>query len=514
MRTLILFLTVSFLIACNSQQSASVLNADNLPTQTFSIHSSRDTIVKTANGALLEIGRASFSGTDILVDLEVKEAYSIVDIINGGLTTTSDGKALSSDGMIYIHATGVEIVKPVKVSIPTNDYDEHMRLYTGEDKDGSVNWVQPKPLKDSISPDVAFGKILFNANCATCHDLNKQVTGPALLGVEKRGPWSKRDELIKFTRNPGGYIPTTEYTYCLTMQFGGQIMPSYPQLSDDNLNAVYDYIKYEGRNLESQSPSVGCLDSCRRYDSIKYKVYGLQRNRKTLIDSNENRINYTRLDSTGKDRMVNFRDLVGDIDKVSPENYKAIYYRFDITSFGWYNIDKLQDYAKDDEAELVLSVDESLSTEMDVFIAVPKYKTFDRGGKLNDGVHYGFFTKDGKLPLPVGEKVVVFVLSEANDKILFDYKEFISTSANKIHLVPKESSKEEFNEAMKRFTLENIDMKAADSKNAGEIRKLDAEIKRQAQKAESWRPINCECSCKTAIDSSKQRASANEFINL
>jgi mono/diheme cytochrome c family protein len=87
------------------------------------------------------------------------------------------------------------------------------------------------------------GKAIFNAQCATCHALDKTLTGPALRGVETRGPWGDRKELVKWVHNPGGYIPTNPYTQQLAAQFNGQIMPSFPQLSEKDINAIFDYIK-------------------------------------------------------------------------------------------------------------------------------------------------------------------------------------------------------------------------------------------------------------------------------
>ena len=73
--------------------------------------------------------------------------------------------------------------------------------------------------------------------------LDKIVTGPALRGVEERGPWTDRKNLVKWVHNPGGFIPTTPYTQQLATQFGGQIMPSFPQFSEAEINAIFDYIK-------------------------------------------------------------------------------------------------------------------------------------------------------------------------------------------------------------------------------------------------------------------------------
>ena len=36
------------------------------------------------------------------------------------------------------------------------------------------------------------GKQLFQQNCASCHSITKDLTGPALAGVEERGPWTDR----------------------------------------------------------------------------------------------------------------------------------------------------------------------------------------------------------------------------------------------------------------------------------------------------------------------------------
>lgn len=87
------------------------------------------------------------------------------------------------------------------------------------------------------------GKTLFNANCATCHALDKTLTGPALRGVEGRGPWTDRKNLVKWVHNPGGFIPTTPYTQQLAASFGGQIMPGFPQLGEKEIYAIFDYIK-------------------------------------------------------------------------------------------------------------------------------------------------------------------------------------------------------------------------------------------------------------------------------
>src|SRR3954467_2071053 len=45
----------------------------------------------------------------------------------------------------------------------------------------------------------ANGQALFSANCASCHAVNKELTGPALAGVE--GRWGDKKKLHAWIRN-------------------------------------------------------------------------------------------------------------------------------------------------------------------------------------------------------------------------------------------------------------------------------------------------------------------------
>jgi mono/diheme cytochrome c family protein len=504
MRILYSLLVLLSAAACSHQKSSSLLHTDVLPSQVIRINTTKDTVIKTANGALLQISRQSFS-KEGEVELEIKEAYTMEDIIRAGLTTQTDGQPLRSGGMIYLNALDGEttIEKPIKVSLPSGSYDAEMRLYKGEEEDGTINWTNPEPLADAASPYLLAGKALFEATCSTCHNYNKTLTGPALKGLEGRGPWNSREELFAFTRNPGGYIPKTCYTKELAAQFGLQLMPSYPQLGDEAMNALYDYIKSEdvknGISLTNHYVITPCEDSCWRYDSVRYdvenKVAALNQGREDLIEGNEARINFERLDSNGTNRLTSNGDTGSLPDKVIPPNYKAIYYRFDITSFGWYNIDALLMATEENAGSLAVRINDSLTNKWDVFIAVPDQKVFDRGGKLTNGADYGFFTRDGKIPLRAGTRVIVFALGEANEKIAFAYKEFQSTGDDAIVLEPHLATKEEFNRVVKTWSLSKVDIQANDSKNADQIRKADREIKSEQQLLELYRPKNCDCNC-------------------
>lgn len=86
------------------------------------------------------------------------------------------------------------------------------------------------------------GKTLFQQNCQSCHALDKKLTGPALRGFTSRGPWGDREEVYKWIHNPAAYIQGNQYTQGLKAEFGA-IMQAFPQLTNQQIDAIVDYIE-------------------------------------------------------------------------------------------------------------------------------------------------------------------------------------------------------------------------------------------------------------------------------
>lgn len=495
-------LLILSLFACNNKPSKtayfSKLSGDSLLVQLVTIDNSRDTIIRTVNGALIAINSGSFSSG--LVQLEIKEAYSLSSMILAGLTTESDGKPLSSGGMISVEAKdkNVVLVKPVSISLPADTLDPKMLLYRGKkNKDGRMNWEDPQPLKK----DNLTGQLLFRQMCATCHSMDKILTGPALRGVEGRGPWN-RPNLHRWVRNPAAFIPGTCYTRELQKQFG-QIMPSFPNLTDVEIDAIFDYIRDEdGKGISYRNTyDPTCDDSCYRYDSLRMlveeRLSQLTIKRENHISDNGERINLEMKYELPDPPLAENGNIVRDIDpdRVLPKVYPSVYYQFSITSFGWYNVDKLLEYG-DAGSELSVETKGTYRMDMSVFIAIPAYRVFAEGGPLEEnGTVFGFYTKDGKMPLPGGTKLFVFAVSEVNGGIAFDWKEFVSEEKQHIVLEPRVVTKKEFNRTVKKFKLDGVRVRVADSKNAGQIRKADREVNKIREELERLRPKNCDCRC-------------------
>lgn len=87
------------------------------------------------------------------------------------------------------------------------------------------------------------GKTIFQDNCASCHAVFKDGTGPALGGVTTRGPWTDRKKLYEWVHNPSKFMAADPYTQGLKEKFGGAMMTAFPQLSEKEIDAVIDYVE-------------------------------------------------------------------------------------------------------------------------------------------------------------------------------------------------------------------------------------------------------------------------------
>jgi mono/diheme cytochrome c family protein len=103
---------------------------------------------------------------------------------------------------------------------------------TADEKEVSTQ----KPLPATI----AKGKQLFQTRCASCHKVNQELTGPALNGAEAR--WPDKEKLYAFIRNSEEVIRQDKYARELWLQYNQTIMLAQPDLTDEDIRAVLDYI--------------------------------------------------------------------------------------------------------------------------------------------------------------------------------------------------------------------------------------------------------------------------------
>lgn len=93
-----------------------------------------------------------------------------------------------------------------------------------------------------ISANAQNGEQLFKQNCASCHAIDKDISGPALGGVLNRGPWAEdKKNLYEWIHNPPGFMAKDPYTAALKAKYG-VMMPGFPQLKENEIDAIIDYV--------------------------------------------------------------------------------------------------------------------------------------------------------------------------------------------------------------------------------------------------------------------------------
>ena len=93
--------------------------------------------------------------------------------------------------------------------------------------------------------DPVKGKSLFNANCAACHKLDRDMTGPMLRNVEARLAEEQgldRAWLNAWIRNSAGVIKSGDaYANKVYNEWNKTAMTAFPQLSDQDISAILAY---------------------------------------------------------------------------------------------------------------------------------------------------------------------------------------------------------------------------------------------------------------------------------
>ncbi|MGE5944653.1 MAG: cytochrome c3 family protein [Flavobacteriales bacterium] len=104
--------------------------------------------------------------------------------------------------------------------------------------------------------DPAKGKSLFNANCAACHQLDKNMTGPALRNIEARLANEQgldRQWLTDWIHNSSGMIKAGDaYANKIFNEYNKVAMTAFPQLSDQDISDILAYTA-----AEAPAPATG-----------------------------------------------------------------------------------------------------------------------------------------------------------------------------------------------------------------------------------------------------------------
>jgi len=454
--------------SCNDMGvSETVLTPSNLPVMRYTINVDRDTTLQTEKGTLFKIPAKAFKSDKGSLTLVIREAYSMTDMIKAGLSTQSDGKPLSSGGMIYIGAADgqhVSFSQPIEVAIPAEYLQKGMHLYKGKQIDGKITWTNPSPLpgnKQLASMDS--GKILFESNCASCHAIGRDLTGPDLAHFPKRFPYGEGTSIywyhdFKMLYTPYTIDPMTNKAdslysdrwsdsyACNLINRYGIVGPTF-NFAWPKLKAIYNYIQNESDKRDLPYPAHDylrtCADSCKFYEervkALRYQIMLLRDRNKRLIEENgplvkvePDTLRQPNID-TG---TVEIKQSIDFEEKVSPNYYDAVYYQFSVESFGWLNVDMMLDQVPGvQESELFTKISGDYQEKIKTFLIIPSVKTYAEGGPAGSGSEtFAYYLKTGKIPLPQNVDAYILALTETDSLLAYGLTKFTTTREQTIDI--------------------------------------------------------------------------------
>lgn len=528
----LIFLLSLGLVACNDIEKPlnSILNLEALPTISHQINTQKDTLIELASGLRFNIPAGSIKTDDGgAAELQIRVAMDFEEMLKAGLTTVSDGRAMSSAGMFEFEVKNGEIIKPIQVEMPTDRIDEDMQLFKGKrDANGQMNWEDPKDLAQK-EPS---GKDLFNQACANCHNIAAEQTLESKIPLSYpyqqydkawlldyvRGlgddaasrcaceRWNKQnteEDLgdssidLPFETNEGDFVGQDTYESDSTEQkdgcFGTHSKPLEEEYNDAELTAIYDYIEAKSKELGLALPTynvAACAATCKTL-AEQYKVAYKQENalwnasiaveaskaeaEKALKNYEMVKVKRGRITQNIPPSPVdsNFT-AVEYYGKAVPKKLIASHYKFEIETEGWFNVDLILKKGKYDECQLNITLSGKHQDRVEVFLVIPSIKVFAQAAKIGDTYRV---SQSGMLSIPMGEVAWIYAIGEENGKVFLAQEGFEIKASQSIEATVKTSSKAKQRKALKIMSAD-LDLKVDKMSKADrkEVKKLQKQL--------------------------------------
>lgn len=488
MKNCTVLLLLLFLFSCANEideskkempkANQSFFQKDNLSKQFFTIDNSKEQSLITQNGSIIKIPINAFGKEKKKVEVYVQEALSSEEILKANLHTQNKNGALSSGGMIHIEVAEGEdasLEKPIEIFVPRKSYNPKMNIYKGEEnEDGNITWVDPVPVLGK-KKSIAFlkGESIYKRNCASCHTIFKDATGPALYNVQERRP---KEWLYKFIKNSSKMIAEGDpYAVCIYNQWSKTAQPLFPNLSDHDIDNILLYIKEESDtrpDLRSQFDNPTSCDSCVTYMRRINEIYTVLPTELAKLNKGYQNQLLKEEKTFRKKEKIYLPNPVYPIatnrtnsgpPPLPPVEYnnppaKDYFYPIQANTMGWYNIDILFKLLSNTPRTIIATIN-TPTENMQVSLLVPSLKANLRGISQVEGQYTFGQDKSGIINLPPGEKCFVICVAGHADKRLFSLAAF--SSSEKLHEITlnlNSMSKKEIEERIKNLQLNQYEI--------------------------------------------------------
>jgi cytochrome c2 len=123
----------------------------------------------------------------------------------------------------------------------------------------------------SFAGNAENGLKLFKSNCASCHNMEKKINGPALIGVLERVP--SEEWLYKWIKNNNALRATGDaYANQIYNEYGGAVMTGFAWMSDEQLGDIITYITTYEPPVAVAGGETGLID-CEEREEKKEETY-------------------------------------------------------------------------------------------------------------------------------------------------------------------------------------------------------------------------------------------------
>lgn len=392
--------------------------------QQFYINPNSDTVLQCEKGTLLYIKANSFkilNGCKTKnITIKVKEDFLKSDIILDNLSTTSNGKTIETQGMVYTEANDckgnkLNLIKgkDVVIYIPTDTIISEAKIFDGKrtPHDSIMNWTVSNTSvlecytieEINVCSDL-INQIDFNRSCTRCKFFFCRIKriGLAFKGI----------------RNKEIHQSNIEFRACQK-----RLRKELRQAK--KLKRQNRRIQPSRTAVRQSTPSI-LPPNCEKLKEL-YEKYGVT-NLNALIEA----INKPLMDSLGVKTIQELRDTITKIKinnveisylnkKISYNDFK--YYVFNTSKLGWKNIDVFAEFSKSNLIDL--KVDLKFAKNVDCKIVF-----IDRRIVIPSKATEGNYVFEG---LPKGEKIYIVALKYDNGKPYLSMEQ--TTIDNRIHNV-------------------------------------------------------------------------------
>ena len=364
--------------------------------QSICIHPRGDTTIRLEQGTIIYFPANAFGErTGKCIEIKAKEFYKMSDMLLENLSTTSNGKLLETEGMIYLEALykgeSIELAPGKKVTIlmPTDSLRTDVGIFYGERDEHSdvMNWVMNN------------GTSIQGLKCVdalNCMDYTRELD--ISINPCERCKFfcrlARMDEPFKGMVNASTRSDNKDFRKCQRnlrrLRRQGITAPPAPTVPPPA----------QGDPIEDNAMRCSELDSL-------YEVYGVS-DRMALLEA----MNKDLLDEYGVKSLSELRDTLNKIklkqmeedfknDKASKESID--YYVFNSSRLGWINIDA---FSKLDGKKITMFTELTARKSTDCKLIFEKVKGIMPGKILNE--------KFAFIDVPQGQPVWIVGLKYAN----------------------------------------------------------------------------------------------------